>query len=1189
MKMQDVVNRILDGNFDTDKGSLSFSYTKVECTLTQGADLEGSFRIFSKDGTFTTGKVYSTDIRMECLTTSFTGNNEEIAFCFHGGALAEDETARGNFHIISNRGEYTLPFAVSFAPVSLESSMGTIKNLFHFANLAKSAWDEAVKLFYNPAFEQIFTGSDAQYLETYRSLAQIGGNEQNVEEFLIHINKKQRVEYLTEEKEIVQEAAGDFLEVLEKELHIVRNGWGYTRLHIALSGNFLFTEKSELSDDDFLGNRCRLPIFIDGSQCRMGRNYGMVILQNSFLRLEVPVTVRVGAYTEEKKLDHSYKLMIQRLTQLYISFRLKKLSTGNWIKETGRLVEQMLLLDDNGIMPKLFQIQLMITEERFNEAGWLLHHVEEIMEQEPVWDVYRAYYLYLTTLVHQDPDYVQQASEEVEFLYRRSGCCWQIAWLLLYLSREYNRSANDRLEFIRQQYENGCRSPILYLEALALLNNNPTLLRKLEGFELQVLNFGVRQQNIGGDVIEQMLYLSGKKRDYDPVLLRIFMALCKKKTDSRLIQEICALLIKGGLTGPAYQEWYRKGVELQLRITNLYEYFMMSLDLEEVDVVIPKTALIYFNYQNNLGYEYTAYLYRYILEHGDRMPDVLDNYRMRMEQFVLEQIMREHINPHLAVLYQHILTPELINAHNAGAISRLLFACQVKVSDSKLRKVMVREPGRQEALELPLVNGCAWIPVYSNEYAVCFGDYAGNCYTDSIPYSMERLMQPYEYLATLGHFNTGNPEFEFYLCTQEDVEINGVNLERYLRVLENNNIQWSIRRSICMKVLNYYFDADEKERLHQCLEQMDLRQFTRRERSVAVKYMVLEGKYELAYKWVCEFGPDFVEVKMLVRMLSTLMEKGHTEGSHIMLSACSCAFDKKKYDGNLLQYLVTYYQGPIRVMRDIWKAAMAYEIDCRYLCGDILTQMLYCKAYVGEEMEIFRYYTSHNGEEQLIVAYMARCCYDYFVSDKLVEECIFREVLKRYEMGADLQKICRYAFVKYYAENHDRVDQQILAAAKSFLLEMLAEDIRLNMMRSYTEFPDIMLLLEDRTIIEYHAAPDSAARISYCIIHDSGEAEEEYSEYMRDIVGGYCVKEFLLFFGESLQYYISEQEQGTDVMTESAVIQKSEVSAGGEDSKYQMINDIMLSCTMKDFATMDQLLDEYYYKEYLNKWLFKIM
>lgn len=1184
--MQDVINRILEGNFETDNSSLSFSCTKLECTISQGADYEGSFRILSEEGSFTTGKIYSTDIRMECLTSIFTGNNEEISFCFHGNEMAEGEVVRGNFYIISNRGEYTLPFSVEFRFISLESSIGTIKNLFHFANLAKSSWEEAVKLFYNPAFEQVLVGNDAQYLEAYRHLSGVSGNEQNVEEFLIHINKKQKVEYLTEEKEIQLEAAGDFLEVLEKELHIVRNGWGYTRLYIELSGNFLFTEKEELSDDDFLGNRCRLPVYIDGSACRQGRNYGRIVLHNAFVHLEVPVTVRVNGQAGFRNVDLSRKKMVLRMMELYIDFRLKKLTLNNWIRETGKLVERMGIVDENALAPKLFQIQLLITEERYNEAGWLLSHVEAILDREPVGDVYRAYYLYLTTLVEQDEEYILQATDEVEYLYSHSGECWQIAWLLLYLSQEYNRSPLARLEFIQYQFDNGCRSPILYLEALTLMNNNPTLLRRLDSFELQVMYFGTRHQTIHSEVIEQLLYLTGKKREYNPVLLRILIALCGKKADSRLVQEICALLIKGGLAGPQYEEWYRKGVELQLRITNLYEYFMMSLDLTQ-DVVIPKTALIYFNYQNNLGYEYTAYLYRYILENEDKMPDLVINYRSRMEQFVAEQIAREHINTHLAAVYNRILTTEMINEQNAEPLSRLLFAYQVKVQDGRIRKVIVREPGRNTALEVPLLNGSAWVPIYGRDYTIGFADAVGNRYTDSVEYTLEQLMQPGQYLSALSVYLTENPELDFYLCTQADVELNRGNLVRYLRVMHNQNVHPLIRRDICMKIMDYYFDTEQKEELHQCLEQLDMQQLSKKERGIAVKYMVLEGKYQLAYQWVCRYGPDFVDVRTLVRMLSTLMEKGYNEGSHTMLSACSCAFDKKKYDGNILQYLVTYYQGPIRIMRDIWKAAVAYDIDCRYLCGDMLTQMLYCNSYVGEEMELFRYYVSRNGDRDLIKAFVARCCYDYFAADKLIEDCIFRELLRIYEAGEELPRICKYAFVKYYGENHDLINDSILAIAELFIHEMLAEDIHLNVMRSYTELEDVAALLEDRTIIEYHGHPNSSVRIVYCIIHENGESEEECTEYIRDICGGLCAKEFLLFFGESLQYYIVELLNGEETMTESAIIQKSEVGNGTENSKYQLINDIMLSRSMKDYTTMDQLLDEYFYKEFLNNRLFK--
>ncbi len=1186
--MQDTINRILDGNFEVNQGSLSFSCTKLDCTISQRADYEGSFRIKSEEGSYTDGRIYTTDIRMECLTPTFSGNDEEIRFCFHGSELAPGETVRGNFQIISNQGEYSLPFSVGMSVLTLESSVGTIKNLFHFANLAKSSFTEAVKLFYSASFEQILTGNDAQYLEVYRHLSAMPGNEQNVEEFLIHINKKQKVDYLTEEKEICLEAAGNFLEVLEKDLHIIRNGWGHTRLWIALEGKFLFTEKEELNDDDFLGNRCRLPVFIDGSQCRSGYNYGKIILSNSFTYLEIPVRVRVGEYSGLRSADNSRKRMTQKLVELYIGFRLKKLSLNHWIRETGRLVERMVIVDDNDLAPKLFHIQLMITEEKYNEVDWMLHHVAEIMEGESVWDVYRAYYLYLTTLVRRNEQYTAEITEEVAYLYRRSGECWQIAWLLLYLSKEYNRSALARMAFIQAQFEKGCRSPILYLEALALINNNPTLLRKLDRFELQILYFGTRYQTINSDVIEQLLYLCGKKREYEPVLLKILIALCEKKTDSRLVQEICALLIKGGKTGPKYEPWYRKGVELQLRITNLYEYFMMSLDLEQ-EAVIPKTALLYFHYQNNLGYEYTAYLYHYILTHADKLADMVINYRAKMEQFVMEQIAKEHINSHLAELYRQILTPDMVNEYNARALSKLVFAYQVQVRDGRIRKVIVREPGRAKATEVSLVNGTAWVPIYHPEHALGFCDAAGNRYTKSVDCTLTQLMQPGQYLEALSVYVTENPVFDLYLCTRRDTEINQYNLVRFLRVMHDEQVDSEIRQEIYMRLLAYYYDTEQKEELCHYLEQIDLQPFSKKERSIAVKYMIVEGMYQLAYHWVEQYGPDFVEVKQLVRLISSLMERGHNEGSHTMLAACSCAFDKKKYDGNVLQYLVTYYQGPIRVMRDIWKAAVAYDIDCRYLCRDMLTQILYCNSYIPEEMEIFRYYISRDGDGELVQAFVAQSCYNYFVSDKLIEDCIFRELIRMEEAGECLLPVCKYAFVKYYGESTTPRSEQILYLAERYIREMLAEDIHLNVMRNYTELPEVAALLEDRTIIEYAAHPKSSVRIVYCIIHENGEAEEECSEYMRDIYGGFSAKEFLLFFGESLQYYIVEQRDGQEIMTESAVIQKGELTAGTDGGKYQMINDILLSSTMKDYETLNQLLEEYYYKEYLNNSLFTIL
>ena len=66
----------------------------------------------------------------------------------------------------------------------MNSSIGTIRNLFHFANLAKSNWAEAVRLFYDPDFRRLFQGNDEHFYGCYRMLSAYEGNAQNVEEFL---------------------------------------------------------------------------------------------------------------------------------------------------------------------------------------------------------------------------------------------------------------------------------------------------------------------------------------------------------------------------------------------------------------------------------------------------------------------------------------------------------------------------------------------------------------------------------------------------------------------------------------------------------------------------------------------------------------------------------------------------------------------------------------------------------------------------------------------------------------------------------------------------------------------------------------------------------------------------------------------------------------------------------------------
>ena len=80
--MNEVINRILDGKFEYDNGTLDFSRSKVEITLMQGESYEGSFTIMGTANRIVEGYIYSSDSRMRCISDHFSGTTEEIQFVF---------------------------------------------------------------------------------------------------------------------------------------------------------------------------------------------------------------------------------------------------------------------------------------------------------------------------------------------------------------------------------------------------------------------------------------------------------------------------------------------------------------------------------------------------------------------------------------------------------------------------------------------------------------------------------------------------------------------------------------------------------------------------------------------------------------------------------------------------------------------------------------------------------------------------------------------------------------------------------------------------------------------------------------------------------------------------------------------------------------------------------------------------
>ena len=1187
--MRQVIEEILHGKFNFENGSLDFSCPRIELSLHADTACEGFFLVYGPQGQVTEGHVVSSDLRMECITKTFSGSQDEILYRFDAAGMEAGEEVKGGFHVISNHGEYYLPFIVSIVPEIINSSLGNIKNLFHFTNLAKTNWEEAVKFFYSKEFKGVFTGNDRQHYAAYKGLSTAAGNEHNMEEFLLEINKKKPVEYIPEEREIKIE---DPLETTRYALVVNRNGWGYTRLRIAVEGEFLQVKEDVATESAFLGNLYRVYYYVEHEKLHAGNNYGAILLIQEHETIRIPVTVvKSTAGRKMLGLQREKKQITVEVMAYYQAFRLKKIGTKTWLTETGKLLGRLTEIDDKDIAVKLFTAQMLLTEERYNEGRWLIEkqreQVEEKKEEDPaLW----CYYLYLTTLYSKDDQYVDEAAAVVEHVYERNRGNWRIAWLLLYLSEEYVKSPSRKWMLLEELFGYHCTSPVIYIEAWNLIRANPAMLLKLDAFEQQILIYAVKNDLLKEDVIRQIVYLVQHQKGYSDSLYKILSGCYEKMQDSEILHAVCSLLIKGNCRGEQYFKWYRAGVEENLRITRLYEYYMMSISLE-YDGPLPKMILMYFAYQSDLHYEITAYLYAYVHRHREEMPDIYVNYTAAMERFVVEQMSRGRVNKVLAYLYRHIISLPMIDEKSAEALSSILFMREIRVDSDRVKEVVLTYPYRVDEKTYPLTNGRAFVPIYDSDCKVLLGDGEGNRYTVSVPYRMEALFNPVRLALMIAPFVRDHLGYAIYMCYeyQNTFTLQDDNVDLFALLAQSDRIEEDTRQKIRRMLVDFYYEKDRMRELDDYLLALRPEEILPKDRGEVVRCMVNRGMYEEAYEWVCRYGPYRMDAKTLLKLCSRLLDLLEIEDEPLMRGVLFYVMEKGKYDDNILKYLVRYFNGSIKDMRDVWRTAEAFGVDAYGLCERMIVQMLYTGAHVGEKIEIFRSYNKSGGNERLRSAFLSQCCYDYAIGEQITEAYVFESVVQLYLEKAPLHIVCKIACLRYYAENRQEQTSLIKRVCTEFLQDLLDQQIVLPLYKEYQGYLPQMDAFLDKTMVEYRVSPGGRAVIHY-VIQSEGEGEEEYcKEEMRDMFGGICVKEFVLFFGERLQYYITEETENGEQLTKSGTINKSDIGQENIESRFSMLNDIMIGKTLQDYDTVDKLLLEYYRQEHMVEQMFMLI
>ena len=1192
------LDKMINGQFDYEREPLVISVPRLELEAMRGGICSGSFEIRMPEKTVATGRIYASGVRMNYAPEEFTldpmgrGGDLTVQYEFDTTGLNEGDVQKGEFTVISNLGEYMIPFVVTVAHSNLETSMGSIHNLFHFTNLAKMNWPEALTVFYSPHFSSILTGNDRNCLPLYQGLVGMdafrdGTNEQNMEEFLVAINKKSLVEFDAEEKEREYDSV---FETIRDEVKITRNGWGYTNLKVHCEGDFLSTEKAVLTDNDFLGNVCTLRYYIDPERLHGGNNPGRIVLSNAYTTLAIRILVRQKHETIDTRRQKNRRKLDYDIVEAFIRFRSRKLGLEEWVQTSNAIIDEMLDINQEDPYAQMYRVQLLITQGKTNEAKWLIGRVEDQLQRsdaviEPEGE---AYYYYLTTLLNREEEHVNTVCERVERMYAQDPDNWRISWLLLYLKEEYTRNPEKRMEAIRRQFYRESNSPVLYIEAYTTLSSNPLLLTQLDDFNIRVLVHACRMDILKQELIDQILYLTGREHSYSDRIFYILRHCYKLQETEPVLTAIIGYLIAGNRLNRYAFSWYAKGVEANLRVTGLYEYYMMSIDPESQDE-IPRMVLMYFSYHCDLPYDRKAMLYDYITERQDEYADISAGCEEELQQFLLEQIRHGRMNKHLASLYKKRLDMSLLDEELAECFVPLIFMNLVTVETPFIRDVVLIQEKFSREYVYPLTDGKAMFPIYSSSFKILLQDDEGNRYVNTIPYKLEKMMLPGKPGKAISPLVRGSVGFDIYLYEESRsfVEIDENNVDRFLFLMTSALVSADYKRAVRRKLADYYYRNDMIEELDAFLEDLRPEGMDFTERSEFVRYMCERGMYDKALSWVKTYGPEEIPERTLLHLASHLISRSNYEYDEYLVRLAAYVYHLGKSDEVIIKYLIRYYVAGIRELKKLRKAAAGYGTDLGLILERLLVQGLYSGAYTGDAANIYMEYIKGNPKPELEQAFLAYSAYQYFVKDSLIDPVLILTMQSILRNDGPLPEPCKLAVLKYYAENRGELKPEMHPVIKGLLQYCQRQRYIFRFLTEYADiFPGI-LKGSEKTYIEYKTNPANKVVVHYLIEQDGEKRGEYRMEEMPKVYDGICVKGFILFFGESLQYYITETRGEEEQLVESGSLRAGDRGAEGGHTEFDQLNDISIGLALQDYETAQAAMDEYLRQKYLKENLFK--
>lgn len=1177
------IGQIAAGRFNGTKPILAFSEETIDLSVIEGRSEAGSFVIESTNQIKICGIVYSTNPRMECLNPHFEGEKVRIRYQFNSKGLTEGDACEGKFVIVCNQIEYSLSFCARITRLYAEASTGAVKSLDDFTRLAASNWDEAYHLFYNRNFLNTIPYGNVYERLTYEGFACARPSGQNMEEFLIGVNKKQPVSISVDKSEDI------FMASKEPQsgcFTITKDNWGYTEIRLRTDCEFIKLSKPVLTLDDFIGKTYLYEYIIDASAMHAGRNFGRIYIDGVYQSFTIDITAGVrddDGSISDIAVTKDIKECMVGIMELYTSFRLKRIVTGVWANETISILNHLHALMPDEHMYELMKAQAFIINRQRQEAKWILDDFKHSNpdKKSPIW----GYYLYLMTLLEREPSYIDNMTHEVELIFYENPDSVLLFWVLLFLRDQYFDDNAGKLKDIKYWVLRGCSSPYLYIEAYYLISQDPYLIKELSVFELRILSWAVKKKALTKDLAGAIFEAVDLAGGFDNRVYELLTAAYEICPEAEYVGIICSYLIKGHKNDTCFHKWFELGIENKLRLTGLYESYLLTMDDRQISPV-PKIIQMYFSFDNKLPYRKLAVLYNNIIAAKETEPEVYHKYRKAMGRFAMDQAQLRHIDDNLAVLYEDMLELGFINEELSAAFSDIIYTYKLIVFDKRIVRAIIYQNEMKEPQIVPVTDQCAYFELFSNDYVILFEDSRGYRYVKSISYRLQRLMDAEKYLDRCISLSPDRPQYivSHFKHVRDYSDFTKDDLKLFKPVFYSESFSDSYKAVMGYRILKYCQLHDYENYVRPFLQSINFDTLQKDARKYLIDMLVSNRLYEKAYDMAMEYGIDMLAAASQVVLCENALKVQHVDDDFMVQLAIS-AFKTGKYSDLVLKYLCENYTGPTDELINLWHAADKFSISSMKLDERILEQGIYTQIEPEKISDIFMEYYKRAGNEKLILAYISLVAHGYLHSGRCKADFIFDIIEKRFIGNRTLNDACQLALLKHFAEKKD-----ITQAELEIEDTLLKYYIYNNMYFDFFARLDYRLLekyfLYDKAFLQYESTPGTHVVLHYSRDEDG---EEFNSEDMVEMYDGIYVKTFVIFFGELIRYYITEEHDNSIEVKESNRLTCNNIPGDNDHSRYNLINEMIISDTLSDETTLKSNIDEYKRLDAATKQLFKLI